>query len=198
MQRLKLSAGAAVMATAALAAACTSSTPSGTPASWKLAELPTVQAAPTIQATIDAPPSNGHAKMVGLVDIGEVSLVLAVRGDFCEAYLVSDIPGKNLPTAPTSVGAKRPSPAESSDSHDAFPGSALSGRYTQGHILASPYFGYVDLGCSEEAIAVRVQGVPAQEAIRPVGATVQTRRIDGNLLISVGPSDLRQIPPASL
>ncbi|MDH6123609.1 hypothetical protein [Kitasatospora sp. GP82] len=78
MQRLKLSAGAAVLATVALAAACTSSKPAGAPAPWKLAGLPAVQADPAVQGAVEAAPSQGKVRIVGLVDVLSVG-VLTVR-----------------------------------------------------------------------------------------------------------------------
>ncbi|WP_152645029.1 hypothetical protein [Kitasatospora griseola] len=172
------------------AAACTTessrssgqSAPSG---QWALQTLKPAPADEDIQTRIDAPPEKSKARILGVADIAEARLIIALRDDTCQ---VMTLPADGRShTAPSSVGAPRPgSKAAISEERKAFPGKVLSGPYSQASGIAAPYFPYIYLGCSESGIAVQVEGVAPDVKVALAGDSARSWRDGTNLYIAIG------------
>jgi hypothetical protein len=187
MRRLSFSASVAVLVTAALAAACTdggSSPATHSPGPWSLARFPAIEPPAQVRAAVDAPPAREKARILGLVELAGTDAVLAVRGDFCQVFVVPD-PATGRTDGPFELGAQRPTPTNSSTSRNDFPGTELAGSYTQAHGIAGPYYPYLDLGCSDDAMIVRIEGV-APEVNGHATGDARTWRADRYTFISVG------------
>ncbi|GLW74500.1 hypothetical protein Kpho02_67980 [Kitasatospora phosalacinea] len=169
-QHPKRWASAAALAAAALAAACTaqpSSHKSTQPAptgSWALQSVKPAVVDPELQSQIDALPAASGSRILGVADIAGSRLVIAVRGDTCQALTLS-VTG-HAGTGPSAISAPRPNVADAAPkAHKEFPGNLLAGPYTQVSGVAEPYFQYVTMGCSENEIAVRLEGFDPNEGV---------------------------------
>ncbi|MFB8236855.1 hypothetical protein ACFC58_09910 [Kitasatospora purpeofusca] len=125
-------------------------------------------------------------------------MVLTVRNDTCQVAFLTAPLTEAAATAPTSVGARRPTGSVYSDSHQGFPGNVLTGKYT----LASaqfPPFEFVTVGCSEKAMTVRVEGAgTSAEARNKAGDSLKTWRDGQDIVVTVGrPEAIRRPEPAS-
>ncbi|MEW1913774.1 hypothetical protein AB0442_36005 [Kitasatospora sp. NPDC085895] len=186
--RSKTSAGAAAVLAAALAA-CTPASPPPPDApkgAWALEQLAPAPVAPEVQAAVDAPPATGHAKIIGLAGLPNARIVLAVRAGRCEALLLPTTAPADA-TAPTGLGAPRPTgeislPADRKE----FPAKIIDSPYSRASGIATPYFDYLSLGCSENAMGVRVEGIQTTTAASTVGDSVQTWRDGQYLYVTAG------------
>nr|BEK64178.1 hypothetical protein KPHV_14050 [Kitasatospora purpeofusca] len=194
---LRLAGAAVLLTTAALVTACTGdgATSSEAGAPWALDGLAAAPAAPAVQASLDAPPAKGTAKILGIADVEGTDVVLSVRNDICEvAFLAAPLTGAAA-TASVSVGAQRPTGSVYSDSHQGFPGNVLTGKHTQASAQFPP-FRFVAVGCSEKAMAVRVEGAGASADVRnKAGDSLRTWRDGQDLVMAVGnPEAIRREP----
>ncbi|MCX4758926.1 hypothetical protein [Kitasatospora purpeofusca] len=197
---LRLAGAAVLLAAAALVTACTGdgTTPSEAGAPWALDGLAAAPVAPSVQASVDAPPAKGTAKILGIAEVEGTDVVLAVRNDICEvAFLAAPLTGAAA-TAPISVGAQRPTGSVYSDSHQGFPGNVLTGKYTQASAQFPP-LRFVAVGCSEKAMAVRVEGAGASgEARKKAGDSLRTWRDGQDLVMTVGnPEAIHRVPAST-
>ncbi len=113
-------------------------------------------------------------------------MVLAVRNDICEVSFLTARPAGEAPTAYGSVGSQRPSGSVHSDTHQEFPGSFLAGEYTQASTQIPP-FTFVAVGCSEKAMAVRIEGAGASvEAGSRAGDSLRVWRDGQDMVLTVG------------
>ncbi|MFJ2191850.1 hypothetical protein ACIOJE_28595 [Kitasatospora sp. NPDC087861] len=144
--------------------------------------LAATSAAPAVQRSIDALPARGTAKILGIAEVSGIDVVLAIRNGTCQVSLLPDGLAEPTSTAPDSLGSQRPTVGGGfSDAHRDFPGSVLAGTYTQASAEMTP-FTFVTVGCSEKAMAVRIEGarIPRRRGRSPVirrdrGATAPTR-----------------------
>lgn len=181
--------GAAVLlAAAVLATACTGdgATSPREDASWALEGLAAVPAGQPLQGSVDAPPAKGTAKILGIAEVEGTDVVLAVRNDICEVSFLTARPTGETPTARGSVGSQRPSGSVHSDTHQEFPGNVLAGEYTQASTQIPP-FTFVAVGCSEKAMAVRIEGAGASvEAGSRAGDSLRVWRDGQDMVLTVG------------
>ncbi|MFE6869645.1 hypothetical protein ACFVFS_24215 [Kitasatospora sp. NPDC057692] len=199
MRRPLRFAGATVLlAVAVLAAACTGDgkTSPGGDASWALEGLAAVPAGVPLQGTVDAPPAKGTAKILGIAKVQEADVVLAVRNDTCEVSFLTAPPTETTPTLRGSVGSQRPSGSVQSDVHQGFPGNVLAGKYTQASAQILP-FTFVAVGCSEKAMAVRIEGAGASvEDGSRAGDSLRAWRDGQDMVLTVGnPGAIHQPEP---
>ncbi|MFE6747755.1 hypothetical protein ACFVGM_18015 [Kitasatospora purpeofusca] len=198
-RRLPLTGAAVLLVTAALVTACTDDgatlSEPGTP--WALDGLAAAPAAPSVQAGVDAPPARGTAKILGIAEVAGTDVVLAVRNDICQVAFLTAPPTAEAATAAAIVGAQRPTGSVHSDSHQGFPGNVLTGKYTQAS-AQSPPLRFVDVGCSEKAMAVRVEGAGASaEALKKAGDSLRIWRDGQDIVVTVGhPEAIRRPDPA--
>ncbi|MFI6449503.1 hypothetical protein [Kitasatospora sp. NPDC050543] len=198
MHRSKRFVSAAAALAAVLTAACTatgSTTPTDNYATgpWALDQVTGAPASSLLHASVDAPPAKGQAKILGLVEVAGVNIALTLRGNSCEAYILSTSLAEPMTTGPTGFGAQRPARGTpSSDEHQSYPGTVLSGTYTQASGTTSPYFDYLSLGCSEKSMSVKVEGVPSDAQAVAIGDSTRVWRQGRDLLVTVGqPEGLR-------
>ncbi|WP_329926164.1 hypothetical protein [Streptomyces sp. SP17BM10] len=143
-----------------------------------------------VQGGIDAPPAKGRAKVLGVARVSGTDVVLALRNGICEAaFLPAGSVGPTT-TAPASFGAQRPVGGDGdSDSHGQYPGTVLAGHYTRATSLMEP-FAFADLGCSEDGMALRLEGVGESEPVRKVtGDSLTHWRSGRDVLMTVGNVD---------
>ncbi|MET8704648.1 hypothetical protein ABZW10_38190 [Kitasatospora sp. NPDC004723] len=182
-------AGATVLlAAAVLATACTGDgkTSAGGDTSWALEGLAAVPAGLPLQGSVDAPPAKGTAKILGIAKVEEVDVVLAVRNDTCEVSFLTVPPTEATPTVRGSVGSQRPFGSVYSDVHQGFPGNVLAGKYTQASAQI-PSFTFVAVGCSEKAMAVRIEGAGASvEDGSRAGDSLRAWRDGQDMVLTVG------------
>ncbi|MEV6212024.1 hypothetical protein [Kitasatospora sp. NPDC051914] len=187
--RSKTSVGAAAVLAAALAA-CTPASPpppDGPKGPWALEQLAPAPVTPDVQAAADAPPATGHAKIIGLADLPGARIVLALRAGRCEALLLPPATAPAGGAGAASFGAPRPI-GEISPTVDRkeFPGGIIETPYSRSSGISTPYFDYLSLGCSENAMAVRLEGAPAKESATTLGDSVQTWRDGRYFYITAG------------
>ncbi|MFF1796243.1 hypothetical protein ACFVXQ_18820 [Kitasatospora sp. NPDC058263] len=191
-----------VLATAALATACTSggTTPQAENEPWTLDGLAAAPVDLPIQGSVDAPPAKGVAKILGVAEIAGTDVVLAVRNDTCQVSLLPDRLTEPTSTTPATVGAQRPAVTGGafSNGHQEFPGSVLLGKYTQASGRISP-FKFTTLGCSEKAMVARIEGVGGTVEIgKKAGDSLKFWREGQGAVLAVGDSEaIRQSAPAS-
>ncbi|MFD9591976.1 hypothetical protein ACFWA9_04355 [Kitasatospora sp. NPDC059973] len=191
-----------VLATAALATACTSSgtAPRAENAPWTLDGLAATPVDLPIQGSVDAPPAKGVAKILGIAEIAGTDVVLAVRNGTCQVSLLPDQLTEPASTAPATIGSQRPAAVAGafSDAHQEFPGSVLAGKYTQASGQISP-FKFTTVGCSEKAMVARIEGVDGTVEIRKkAGDSLKSWREGQDAVLAVGASEaIRQPAPAS-
>ncbi|MEV6979180.1 hypothetical protein [Kitasatospora sp. NPDC093806] len=125
-------------------------------------------------------------------------MILAVRNDTCQVSFLAARPTDATTTAPTSVGSQRPSAGVSSDSHQGFPGDVLTGKHTQASAQI-PLLGFVTVGCSEKAMAVRVEGAAVSAGVRnKAGDSLKSWRDGQDIVVTVGdPEAIRRPDSAS-
>lgn len=160
MRRSSRLAGAALLLIAGLAAACTDggTAPQGGDGPWALNGLAPAPIGAPVQNSIDAPPSKGAAKILGVAALSGTDVVLSVRDGTCQVALLPDSLTEPTTTAPTSLGSPRPAGRTgSSDSHQKFPGNVLEGKYTLASSQMQP-FTFATVGCSEKAMTVKIEG----------------------------------------
>ncbi|MEK2490902.1 hypothetical protein WN990_15205 [Kitasatospora purpeofusca] len=195
---LRLAGAAVLLVAAALATACTGdgTTPSAADAPWALDGLAAAPADPAVRASVDAPPTEGTAKILGIAEVEGTDVVLAVRNDTCQvAFLTAPL---TEAAAIASVGAQRPTGSVYSDTHQGFPGSVLTGKYTQATAQFPP-FAFVAVGCSERAMAVRIEGAgTSAEARNKAGDSLRTWRDGQDIVMTVGnPGAIRREPASA-
>ncbi|MFD9067919.1 hypothetical protein ACFVZ3_41140 [Kitasatospora purpeofusca] len=194
---LRLAGAAVLLTAAALATACTGdgATPPEAGAPWALDGLAAAPAASAVQASLDAPPAKGTAKILGIAEVEGTDVVLAVKNDICQVAFLTASPTGAAATAATSVGAQRPTGSVYSDSHQGFPGNVLTGKHTQASAQFPP-FRFVAVGCSEKAMAVRVEGAGASADVRnTAGDSLRIWRDGQDLVMAVGnPEAIRRGP----
>ncbi|MFB7616494.1 hypothetical protein [Kitasatospora sp. NPDC056181] len=201
MRRSSRFVGAVVLlASAALAAACTSSgkAPQAEDAPWALDGLAATSAGLPIQGSVDAPPAKGVAKILGVAEVAGTNVVLAVRNGNCQVSLLPDRLTEPTTTAPASVGSQRPAVGSVfSDSHQEFPGNVLAGKYTQASAQISP-FKFTAVGCSEKAMVARVEGVGESVEIRnKAGDSLRSWREGQDAVLTVGAPEAVSRPSPS-
>ncbi|SDT83307.1 hypothetical protein SAMN05216371_8127 [Streptomyces sp. TLI_053] len=189
MRRSFRFAGAAVLPVAAvLVTACTGDgvASPGADGSWALGGLAAVPAGQPLQATVDALPAEGSAKILGIAEVEGADVVLAIRNDICEVLFMAARSAGATPAVRSSFGAQRPSGSDRSDSHQGFPGDVLAGESTQA-TSQSPPLRFAALGCSERAMAVRIEGAgAAAESGGRAGDSLRAWRDGQDLVLTVG------------
>ncbi|WP_406114938.1 hypothetical protein [Kitasatospora purpeofusca] len=194
---LRLAGAAVLLTAAALATACTGdgATPSEAGAPWALDGLAAAPADPFVQASVDAPPAKGTAKILGIAEVEGIDVVLAVRNYICEVAFLTVPLTQAAATAAASVGAERPTGSVYSDSHQGFPGNVLTGKHTQASAQFPP-LRFAAVGCSEKAMAVRVEGAGASAGTRnKAGDSLRIWRDGQDLVMTVGnPEAIRREP----
>ncbi|MFJ9461601.1 hypothetical protein ACIRST_41840 [Kitasatospora sp. NPDC101447] len=138
-----------------------------------------------IQRSIDAPPSKGAAKILGIAGIADTDVILSVKDGACQAALLPASLAEPTTTAPTSVGSPRPAGHAFSDAHKEFPGTILDGKYTVASAQLQPYQ-FATVGCSEKAMAVKIEGVGESLPMKKSGDSLQLWREGQNAVIVVG------------
>ncbi|MFJ2862426.1 hypothetical protein [Kitasatospora sp. NPDC087314] len=192
---------AGLLAAAALLAACTGGeAPSRREdVAWALDGLAATSAAPAVQRSIDALPARGTAKILGIAEVSGIDVVLAIRNGTCQVSLLPDGLAEPTTAAPDSLGSQRPTVGGGfSDAHRDFPGSVLAGAYTQASAEMTP-FTFMTVGCSEKAMAVRIEGVKdSAEARKKSGDSLRSWRDGPDTLLAVGaPEAIRRSAPDS-
>ncbi|GLW59509.1 hypothetical protein Kpho01_75190 [Kitasatospora phosalacinea] len=157
-------ASAAAVVAAALAAACTAQPPPHKNAQpyptepWALQLVKPATVDPELQAELDKFPPTSTSRILGVAKIAGSRLVIAVQGNTCQALTLSSATGSN-DFSPSVIGVSRPASTDSTiQGHADFPGNLLAGPYAKSGGIATPYFQYVTIGCSENEIAVQVEG----------------------------------------
>ncbi|WP_459651169.1 hypothetical protein [Kitasatospora sp. Ki12] len=138
-----------------------------------------------IQRSIDAPPSQGTAKILGIAGIADTDVILSVKDGVCQVALLPAALTEPTTTAPASVGSPRPAGHNSSDAHEEFPGTVLDGKYTAASARLEP-FQFATVGCSEEAMAVTVEGIGESLPVKKAGDSLRLWREGQNAVIAVG------------
>ncbi|RKT18984.1 hypothetical protein BX285_3424 [Streptomyces sp. 1114.5] len=110
MRRSNRLVGTALLPTAGLATARTGggTAPQGGDGPWALNGLVATSASEPIQRSIDARPSKGAAKVLGIAGISGTDVILSVRDGACQVALLPDSLTEPTTTAPTSLGSPRP------------------------------------------------------------------------------------------
>ncbi|MFF2078379.1 hypothetical protein ACFVXG_26935 [Kitasatospora sp. NPDC058162] len=189
MRRSSRLAGAALLLTVGLATACTGgggTGPQGGDGPWALNGLAATSASVPVQRTIDLLPAEGTAKILGVAEISGTDVILSVRGGVCQVTLLPDSLTEPTTTAPASVGAPRPAGhVGASDAHQDFPGTVLDGKYTVGSAQLQP-FQFATVGCSEKAMAVRIEGIGESSPAKKSGDSLLIWRQGQDAVIAVG------------
>ncbi|MEU9045232.1 MULTISPECIES: hypothetical protein [unclassified Kitasatospora] len=141
----------------------------------------------SIQGSIDAPPFKGVAKILGVAGISGTDVVLSVRDGVCQVALLPGSLAEPTTAAQTVLGSSRPAgDTGSSDAHQQFPGTVLDGKYTVATARMEP-FTFATVGCSEKAMAVRMEGVGDSAALqKKAGDSLQLWREAQGAVIAVG------------
>ncbi|MFF7993408.1 hypothetical protein ACFZDG_26880 [Kitasatospora xanthocidica] len=187
MRRSRRLASTVLLLTAGIATACTSegTQPHGGDGPWTLNGLVATAAGATIQRSIDAPPSKGTAKILGIAGVADTDVILSVKDGVCQVTPLPASLTEPTGTAPTSVGAPRPAGHASSDAHQEFPGTILDGKYTAASAQLQP-FQFATVGCSEKAMAVQIEGIGGALPMKKSGDSLQVWREGQNAVIAVG------------
>ncbi|MFJ7913187.1 hypothetical protein [Kitasatospora sp. NPDC096204] len=188
MRRSSWLAGTILLLTAGLATACTNgdTPPQGGDGPWALDGLAATSVDGPIQRSIDAPPSKGVAKILGVAGISGTNVILSVRDGACQVALLPAVLTESTTTAPTSLGSPRPAGRTgSSDSRQEFPGTILEGKYTLASARLDP-FKFATVGCSEKAMTVRIEGVGEASMQKKSGDSLQLWKESQDAVLAVG------------
>ncbi|WP_406192367.1 hypothetical protein OH807_00800 [Kitasatospora sp. NBC_01560] len=138
-----------------------------------------------IQRSIDAPPSTGVAKILGTAGIAGTDVILSLRDGTCQVALLPTSLSEPTAAAPASVGSPRPAGHAFSDTHQEFPGKILDGKYTAASTRLDP-FQFATVGCSEKAMAVKIEGTGGSVPVKKSGDSLHLWREGQGTVFIVG------------
>ncbi|BAJ26664.1 hypothetical protein KSE_08250 [Kitasatospora setae KM-6054] len=180
------------------AAGCTADPPGPPPPAgpWALRALPALEDDPGQREYVGTGFAPVHGRTLGGADIAGTKLVIMVGDDTC-TVTVDPRPGASSPAGPSGevpgsfgYGAARPHSTDRGPTNPAyarpFPGDTLVGPYTVGAGNARPDFDYITVGCGEDGLAVKVEGVPADAGVRLAPGGLRSRREGTDLYLTVG------------